>query len=191
MTHATGAPVVDNLNIETAGKRGPALLQDIWLIEKLAHFDREVIPERRMHAKPHGRLRLTAEDSFLDPVRCPCVVDSFHPIRQLGPVGLTRQLENRAIAEAQSSCAARRYGITLHRRLGVPIRQKRRPKIMVRVLEHVTHRARHGQIRCLQRHANNRCALIMFCNVRGHAAHVLPSAAATLKKAIVKVSLGH
>lgn len=54
LTHANGAPVVDNLNIQTAGTRGPALLQDIWLIEKLAHFDREVIPERRMHAKGSG-----------------------------------------------------------------------------------------------------------------------------------------
>jgi catalase len=54
MTHAAGAPVSDNLNIMTAGPRGPALLQDIWLIEKLAHFDREVIPERRMHAKGWG-----------------------------------------------------------------------------------------------------------------------------------------
>jgi catalase len=50
-TNATGAPVPDNTNIFTAGRRGPALLQDIWLIEKLAHFDREVIPKRRMHAK--------------------------------------------------------------------------------------------------------------------------------------------
>ncbi|HLG82025.1 MAG TPA: catalase [Bradyrhizobium sp.] len=54
MTHATGAPVTDNLNIMTAGPRGPALLQDVWLIEKMAHFDREVIPERRMHAKGWG-----------------------------------------------------------------------------------------------------------------------------------------
>jgi catalase len=54
MTHATGTPVVDNTNIQTAGSRGPALLQDIWLIEKLAHFDREVIPERRIHAKGWG-----------------------------------------------------------------------------------------------------------------------------------------
>ena len=54
LTHANGAPVVDNLNIQTAGPRGPALLQDIWLLEKLAHFDREVIPERRMHAKGAG-----------------------------------------------------------------------------------------------------------------------------------------
>ncbi|MBR0816610.1 catalase [Bradyrhizobium liaoningense] len=54
LTHATGAPVVDNANIMTAGPRGPALLESIWLIEKLAHFDREVIPERRMHAKGWG-----------------------------------------------------------------------------------------------------------------------------------------
>src|SRR6202044_3613374 len=53
-TNATGSPVPDNTNILTAGPRGPALLQDIWLIEKLAHFDREVIPERRMHAKGWG-----------------------------------------------------------------------------------------------------------------------------------------
>ena len=53
-TNATGSPVPDNTNILTAGRRGPALLQDIWLIEKLAHFDREVIPERRMHAKGWG-----------------------------------------------------------------------------------------------------------------------------------------
>jgi catalase len=52
--NATGAPVADNTNIMTAGPRGPALLQDIWLIEKMAHFDREVIPERRMHAKGWG-----------------------------------------------------------------------------------------------------------------------------------------
>jgi len=54
LTQATGTPVADNVNIKTAGPRGPALLEDIWLIEKLAHFDREVIPERRMHAKGSG-----------------------------------------------------------------------------------------------------------------------------------------
>jgi catalase len=54
LTHTNGAPVVHNTNTQTAGPRGPALLQDIWLLEKLAHFDREVIPERRMHAKGSG-----------------------------------------------------------------------------------------------------------------------------------------
>ena len=54
LTTAFGAPVVDNNNIQTAGPRGPALLQDVWFLEKLAHFDREVIPERRMHAKGSG-----------------------------------------------------------------------------------------------------------------------------------------
>lgn len=51
LTTAAGVPVPDNQNTMTAGPRGPALLQDIWFLEKLAHFDREVIPERRMHAK--------------------------------------------------------------------------------------------------------------------------------------------
>lgn len=54
LTTAFGAPVPDNQNIQTAGARGPALLQDVWFLEKLAHFDREVIPERRMHAKGSG-----------------------------------------------------------------------------------------------------------------------------------------
>ena len=54
LTSVAGAPVVDNQNSVTAGPRGPMLLQDVWYLEKLAHFDREVIPERRMHAKGSG-----------------------------------------------------------------------------------------------------------------------------------------
>ena len=54
LTNSVGAPVADNQNVMTAGPRGPMLLQDVWFLEKLAHFDREVIPERRMHAKGSG-----------------------------------------------------------------------------------------------------------------------------------------
>ncbi|GAB7544916.1 catalase [Cupriavidus sp. 8B] len=54
LTTAAGAPVADNQNSQTAGPRGPMLLQDVWFLEKLAHFDREVIPERRVHAKGSG-----------------------------------------------------------------------------------------------------------------------------------------
>ncbi len=54
LTTAAGCPVTDNQNVMTAGRRGPMLLQDVWFLEKLAHFDREVIPERRMHAKGSG-----------------------------------------------------------------------------------------------------------------------------------------
>lgn len=54
LTTTGGCPVVDNQNVMTAGPRGPQLLQDVWFLEKLAHFDREVIPERRMHAKGSG-----------------------------------------------------------------------------------------------------------------------------------------
>ncbi len=54
LTTVAGAPVAENQNVLTAGIRGPMLLQDVWFLEKLAHFDREVIPERRMHAKGSG-----------------------------------------------------------------------------------------------------------------------------------------
>ncbi|MCK5153803.1 MAG: catalase, partial [Spirochaetales bacterium] len=54
LTNSLGAPVAENQNVQTAGKRGPMLIQDAWYLEKLAHFDREVIPERRMHAKGSG-----------------------------------------------------------------------------------------------------------------------------------------
>ncbi len=54
LTTAFGAPVSDNSNSMTAGPRGPLLMQDVWLLEKLANLNREVIPERRMHAKGSG-----------------------------------------------------------------------------------------------------------------------------------------
>lgn len=49
-----GAPVVNDHDTMTAGPRGPQMFQDVWLFEKHAHFNREVIPERRMHAKGSG-----------------------------------------------------------------------------------------------------------------------------------------
>ncbi len=51
---AAGAPVDNNQDTMTAGQRGPTVLQDIWMVEKNAQFNREVIPERRMHAKGSG-----------------------------------------------------------------------------------------------------------------------------------------
>ena len=54
LTTVAGAPVGNNQDSMTAGPRGPMMLQDVWFLEKLAHFDREVIPERRMHAKGSG-----------------------------------------------------------------------------------------------------------------------------------------
>lgn len=54
MTTTAGAPIADNQNSLTAGARGPVLLQDYQLIEKLAHQNRERIPERVVHAKGWG-----------------------------------------------------------------------------------------------------------------------------------------
>ena len=54
ISRENGAPVISNQDTMTAGRRGPVLMQDAWLLEKHAHFNREVIPERRMHAKGSG-----------------------------------------------------------------------------------------------------------------------------------------
>ena len=57
LTTQTGRPVGDNQNSMTAGARGPVLLQDFQLFEKMAQFNRERIPERVVHAKGSGALR--------------------------------------------------------------------------------------------------------------------------------------
>ncbi|MBY0416101.1 MAG: catalase [Bdellovibrionales bacterium] len=54
LTTAGGIPVSQNQHSQTAGERGPVLLQNMHLIEKLAHFNRERIPERVVHAKGSG-----------------------------------------------------------------------------------------------------------------------------------------
>lgn len=54
LTTLTGAPVSDNQNSKTAGSRGPVLIEDLYLLEKLATFARERIPERVVHAKGAG-----------------------------------------------------------------------------------------------------------------------------------------
>ena len=66
LTNEVGAPVADNDNSVTFGQRGPVAMQDVWLMEKMAHFNREVIPERRMHAKgwgAYGKLTVTNDIS--------------------------------------------------------------------------------------------------------------------------------
>ena len=62
LTNEVGAPVPDNENSITAGPRGPVVMQDVWLMEKMAHFNREVIPSaacmqrdgglRKIHSDP-------------------------------------------------------------------------------------------------------------------------------------------
>ncbi|KJE90124.1 catalase [Capsaspora owczarzaki ATCC 30864] len=68
LTTSNGTPVVDNQNSLSAGETGPLLLQDFHFIDKLAHFDRERIPERVVHAKgagAHGYFEVTKDVSHL------------------------------------------------------------------------------------------------------------------------------
>src|SRR5438132_10302208 len=54
MTTDAGRPVGDNQNSLTVGPRGPVVFEDFLLFEKMAHFNRERIPERVVHAKGSG-----------------------------------------------------------------------------------------------------------------------------------------
>ena len=66
LTTAAGNPVADNQNSQTAGPRGPVLMQDYQLMEKMAHFNRERVPERVVHAKgagAHGTFTVTGDIS--------------------------------------------------------------------------------------------------------------------------------
>src|SRR5882757_7017195 len=65
LTTESGAPVADNQDSQTAGPAGPVVLQDQYLIEKLARFNRERIPERVVHALgtgAYGYLEVTSQD---------------------------------------------------------------------------------------------------------------------------------
>ena len=69
LTTAHGIPVSDNQNSLTAGRFGPVLLTDFHLVEKLAHFNRERIPERVVHAKgagAYGYLEITKDIKGLE-----------------------------------------------------------------------------------------------------------------------------
>jgi catalase len=72
LTTESGAPVADNQNSQTAGPTGPVLLQDQHLIEKLARFNRERIPERIVHARgsgAYGYFEVTADVTGLTRAR--------------------------------------------------------------------------------------------------------------------------
>src|ERR1700722_16052201 len=64
LTTESGAPVADNQRSQTAGPAGPVLIQDQHLLEKLARFNRERIPERVVHANgsaAHGTFEVTSD----------------------------------------------------------------------------------------------------------------------------------
>lgn len=64
LTTGGGHPVGDKLNLQTAGPRGPLLVQDVVFTDEMAHFDRERIPERVVHAKGAGKALCCSHDAL-------------------------------------------------------------------------------------------------------------------------------
>lgn len=83
LTTANGVPVCDNQNSLTAGERGPIVFEDFHLFEKLAHFARERIPERVVHAKgsgAFGELTITKDISHYTKARLFSAVGKKTPL---------------------------------------------------------------------------------------------------------------
>src|SRR5690625_8023360 len=83
LTTSGGAPIADNQNSLSAGPRGPLLMQDYQLIEKLAHQNRERIPERAVHAKgwgARGTFTVTHDISKYTRASMFCVVRKKTPV---------------------------------------------------------------------------------------------------------------
>jgi catalase len=75
LTTAAGAPVPNNTDALTVGPRGPMVLQDVWYLEKMGHFTRENIPERRMHAKGSGAFGTFTVTHDISKYTCASVFD--------------------------------------------------------------------------------------------------------------------
>ncbi|OYP33800.1 catalase [Rhodopirellula sp. MGV] len=76
-TQQFGRPVDDNQHSQSAGPRGPLLMQDVHLVEKMAHFNRERIPERVVHAKGYGAFgKFTVTNDISDY----CMADLFSKV---------------------------------------------------------------------------------------------------------------
>ncbi|XP_078076532.1 catalase [Mustelus asterias] len=77
LTTGSGQPVGDKLNVITAGPRGPLLMQDTMFIDELAHFNRERIPERVVHAKGAGAFGFFEVTHDISRY---CKAKLFHPV---------------------------------------------------------------------------------------------------------------
>src|SRR6202521_2008072 len=107
LTTSAGSPIADNQNSLSAGPRGPLLLQDYQLIEKLAHQNRERIPERPVHAKgwgAYGTLTISGDISrytkakLLQPGACTPLVLRFSTVAgELGAADAERDVRGFAV----------------------------------------------------------------------------------------------
>ncbi|KIH46649.1 catalase, partial [Ancylostoma duodenale] len=83
ITMSNGAPIHNKTNVKTAGPRGPLLMEDIVFMDEMAHFDRERIPERVVHAKgggAHGYFEVTHDITKY------CKADLFNKVGKQTPV---------------------------------------------------------------------------------------------------------
>jgi catalase len=115
LTTSNGAPIPDDQNTQTAGERGPALMQDWPLLEKLAHFNRERIPERVVHAKGTGAYgTFTLTKSLTDFT----IADYLQEVNQQTPVFLRFSTVGGEMGSSDSARDPRGFALKLYTQQG-------------------------------------------------------------------------
>ncbi|GIX67207.1 catalase [Caerostris extrusa] len=117
LTTAAGIPIADKLNSLTVGPRGPILLQDSVYIEEIAHFDRERIPERVVHAKGAGAFgffEVTSDISMYTRAKVFNEVGKRRPLQSDSPLSVG----NREVQTAREILGFRRQILHGRRQLG-------------------------------------------------------------------------
>ena len=119
LTTQQGIPVADNQNSLRAHPRGPTLLEDFILREKITHFDHERIPERIVHARGIGRARLLRADAFAGRQYTTAKVLTEVGVQDAGVHALFhRGRRRRARSTRRAMCAASRSSSTHPRATG-------------------------------------------------------------------------
>jgi len=111
LTTGHGAPIGDKQNSLTVGHRGPVLIQDHVLLEELAHFDRERIPERVVHAKgagAFGYFKVTHDISKY------CKADLFSEVGKVTPVAARFSTVGGELGSADSARDPRGFSVKFY-----------------------------------------------------------------------------
>jgi catalase len=116
LTTANGAPVGDLLNSLTAGPRGPILLQDTVLVDTLARFDRERIPERVVHAKGAGAFGYFEVTHDISKFTKACVFDK---VGKKTPIGIRFSTVGGESGSADSARDPRGFAVKFYTEDGI------------------------------------------------------------------------
>ncbi|GFR17455.1 catalase [Trichonephila clavata] len=111
LTTSFGAPIADKLNCLTVGPRGPMLIQDVVYMEEMAHFNRERIPERVVHAKGAGAFGYF---EVTDDITKYCKAKLFSEVGKKTPIAVRFSFVSGELGSADSTRDPRGFAVKFY-----------------------------------------------------------------------------